>query len=171
MLASLSFRQISTRPFCPLDNMTHSATSCTTPISIHTRLHACIPTRFTVSIFIMAPAIGDPMRNTSAVVSYGMSILVPSRLRFGHTLGNTAGGREMRTPKNTPSKRLEPTTDPKVYRKRKFQDRRWNVPTEKYALSYEPWQSVNVNLHQARDSGNHAAYNPRQHDSEVMGES
>ena len=111
------------------------------------------------------------MRNTSAVVGHGMPILVPSRLRSGHALGNTARGGKVRAPKNTSSKRLEPTTDLKVYRKRRFQDWRWNVPTEKYALSYEPWHSVNVNLHQARDSGNHAAYNPRQHDSEVMGES
>lgn len=58
-----------------------------------------------------------------------------------------AGGRETRAPENTPSKRLEPTTDLKVYRERKFQDWRWNVPTEKYALSYEPWHSVNVNPH------------------------
>ena len=121
--------------------MTHSATSCTAPISIRTLLRACIPTRFAVSRFTMAPAIGDPMRNASVVVGHGMPILVPSRLRSGHTLGNTAGGRETRAPENTPSKRLELTTDLKVYRKRKFQDWRWNVPTEKYAPSHEPWHS------------------------------
>ena len=48
--------------------MIHSATSCTALISIYTTLHACMPTRFAVSGFTMVPAIGNSMRDASAVV-------------------------------------------------------------------------------------------------------